>query len=63
MHHVVPRLQGTPGTIRDPAPALGQHNRELLAPLGIDAKDYDRMLASGVAYEEGSAAKAADDSE
>jgi crotonobetainyl-CoA:carnitine CoA-transferase CaiB-like acyl-CoA transferase len=63
MHHVVPRLEGTPGTIRDPAPALGQHNRELLAPLGIDAKDYDEMLANGVAYEEVSAAKAADDSE
>ena len=29
MHHVVPRLAGTPGSIRTPAPALGQHNREL----------------------------------
>ena len=27
MHHVVPRLDGTPGSIRTPAPGLGQHNR------------------------------------
>ncbi|MGZ5101998.1 MAG: CaiB/BaiF CoA transferase family protein, partial [Usitatibacter sp.] len=31
MHHVVPRLMGTPGAIRTPAPTLGEHNRELLA--------------------------------
>ena len=36
MHHVVPRLLGTPGAIRTPAPGLGQHNRELLSELGID---------------------------
>ena len=38
MHHVVPRLLGTPGSIRLPAPWLGQHNRELLDALGIDAR-------------------------
>ena len=27
MHHVVPRLSGTPGAIRTPAPRLGEHNR------------------------------------
>ena len=26
MHAVVPRLSGTPGDIRTPAPALGEHN-------------------------------------
>src|SRR5882757_6814765 len=31
MHHVVPRLLGTPGSIRQPAPRLGEHNRALLA--------------------------------
>ena len=31
MHHVVPRLLGTPGSIRTPAPRLGEHNREVLA--------------------------------
>src|SRR6476620_680451 len=30
MHHVVPRLSETPGTIRAPAPRLGEHNRSLL---------------------------------
>ena len=52
MHHVVPRLQGTPGTIRTPAPTLGQHNRELLREVGIDDDAYERMRAAGIAYEE-----------
>jgi formyl-CoA transferase len=53
MHHVVPRLQGTPGAVRTPAPALGEHNRELLAEVGIDAAAYEQLLAEGVACEEG----------
>jgi formyl-CoA transferase len=52
MHHVVPRLEGTPGSIRTPAPKLGQHNRELLAGLGIDAERYAAMLEEGVVLEE-----------
>jgi formyl-CoA transferase len=47
MHHVVPRLSGTPGTIRTPAPALGQHNRELLAEIGIAGASYDALAAAG----------------
>jgi len=39
MHHVVPRLLGTPGSIRTPAPRLGQHNRELLSELNLNYKD------------------------
>lgn len=39
MHNVVPRLSATPGAIRTPAPTLGQHNRELLEPLGYDVDD------------------------
>jgi crotonobetainyl-CoA:carnitine CoA-transferase CaiB-like acyl-CoA transferase len=35
MHAVVPRLSGTPGEIRTPAPALGQHNDEVLGGLGL----------------------------
>src|SRR3954462_13337735 len=35
MHAVVPRLSGTPGEIRSPAPALGQHNDEILGGLGL----------------------------
>ena len=43
MHHVVPRLSGTPGSIRTPAPRLGEHNRALLAELGVDDAGYARL--------------------
>jgi len=48
MHHVVPRLGGTPGAIRTPAPELGEHNRSLLAEIGIDAARYAQLVASCV---------------
>ena len=51
MHHVVPRLHGTPGAIRTPAPRLGEHNRPLLAEIGVDEPAYARLLASGAACE------------
>jgi formyl-CoA transferase len=35
MHAVVPRLSATPGKIRTPAPALGEHNEEILRGLGL----------------------------
>ncbi|MDQ8729254.1 CoA transferase [Bradyrhizobium sp. LHD-71] len=57
MHHVVPRLDGTPGCIRTPAPALGEHNRELLTEIGIDDAAYAELVASGV-VRGGPAAKA-----
>lgn len=34
MHQVTPRLSGTPGIIRTPAPALGEHNSEIYAQIG-----------------------------
>jgi len=51
MHHVVPRFLGTPGAIRTPAPRLGEHNRALLAEIGVDELAYAQLLASGVACE------------
>ncbi len=42
MHAVVPRLSRTPGSIRTPAPRLGEHNRELLTELGFDYEDFLR---------------------
>ena len=51
MHHVVPRLSGTPGAIRAPAPKLGEHNRALLAEVGVDEAAYARLVAAGVARE------------
>jgi len=56
MHHVVPRLEATPGSIRTPAPRLGQHNRELLAEAGVDEGRYRELLEAGAVYEEGTAA-------
>jgi len=53
MHHVVPRLTGTPGSIRTPAPRLGEHNRVLLAELGIDDSAYAALLATQVVAESG----------
>lgn len=47
MHHVVPRLSGTPGAIRAPAPQLGEHNETLLGEIGIDAAAYRRLLETG----------------
>ena len=61
MHHVVPRLQGTPGSIRTPAPKLGQHNRELLREAGVSAAKYAELLRDGVVYEGEAAAKNAED--
>src|ERR1041384_4662384 len=38
MHAVVPRLSGTPGEIRTPAPALGEHSDAILGGLGFGAE-------------------------
>ena len=51
MHHVVPRLSGTPASIRSAAPRLGQHNRALLAEIGIDDAAYVHLLAEGLVVE------------
>ena len=51
MHHVVPRLSATPGSVRTPAPMIGQHNRAVLAAIGIDAERYAELLASGAVCE------------
>jgi formyl-CoA transferase len=51
MHHVVPRLSGTPGSIRTLAPRLGQHNRALLAEIGVNESAYAKLLAAGAVCE------------
>jgi formyl-CoA transferase len=48
MHHVVPRLGGTPGALRTPAPRLGEHNRSVLAEIGVDEARYAELVRSGV---------------
>ena len=61
MHHVVPRLSETPGTVRSPAPMLGQHNRELLREAGIDEAQYRELLATGAVCEDAQAGNIQDD--
>jgi len=51
MHHVVPRLSGTPGAIRAPAPKPGEHNRTLLAEAGVNEAAYKELVAAGIACE------------
>lgn len=51
MNHVVARLSRTPGSIRQPAPALGQDNRDLLAGIGVDDQAYQALVGAGVAVE------------
>ena len=51
MHAVPARLSETPGTIRTPAPRLGQHTRDILAEAGLTDEDIDAALASGLAKE------------
>src|SRR6266581_4178973 len=57
MHHVVPRLSGTPGAVRAPAPKLGEHNRALLAEVGVSEAAYKKLVAAGIACEGGVAVK------
>jgi crotonobetainyl-CoA:carnitine CoA-transferase CaiB-like acyl-CoA transferase len=47
----VPRLLGTPGSIRTPAPRLGEHSRSILAEVGIDDAAYAKLQAAGVVLE------------
>jgi crotonobetainyl-CoA:carnitine CoA-transferase CaiB-like acyl-CoA transferase len=47
MHSIIPRLSHTPGKLRTPAPALGAHTREIVAPL-LDAAAFDDLMTRGV---------------
>jgi len=44
-------------SIRAPAPQLGEHNRALLAGVGVDAPEYAKLLAAGIVCEGGAAPK------
>jgi crotonobetainyl-CoA:carnitine CoA-transferase CaiB-like acyl-CoA transferase len=51
MHNVIPRLSATPGKLRHPAPALGQHTREVLGEIGYTAERIAALAADGVVRE------------
>jgi len=38
----------TPGTIRRPAPGLGEHTAEVLAELGLPKSEIDRFATAGI---------------
>jgi crotonobetainyl-CoA:carnitine CoA-transferase CaiB-like acyl-CoA transferase len=44
MHDIVPRLSATPGTWRRPAPAVGEHNAEILAEAGLADEEIAQVL-------------------
>src|SRR5216683_2744836 len=48
MHNVIPRLSATPGRLRRPAPALGEHTAEILGALGLDRAELDGLAREGV---------------
>jgi len=48
MHAVVPRLSETPGVLARPAPALGEHTREVLRGAGLTEDQIQQLAASGV---------------
>ena len=48
MHAVVPRLSGTPGGLRSPAPAIGQHNREIFTRIGYSDERIAALARKGV---------------
>ena len=48
MHNVIPRLSATPGRLRRPAPALGEHTAEVLGALGLDRATIDGLASEGI---------------
>jgi crotonobetainyl-CoA:carnitine CoA-transferase CaiB-like acyl-CoA transferase len=40
---IIPKLSGTPGAIRMPAPKLGEHTEEILTSLGLSREDISRL--------------------
>ncbi len=46
-HPVVPRMSGAPGSLRTPAPKVGEHNEALLKPL-LGEAEYQKLQQAGV---------------
>jgi crotonobetainyl-CoA:carnitine CoA-transferase CaiB-like acyl-CoA transferase len=48
IHNVIPRLSGTPGALRRPAPKLGEHTAEMLARIGVDASQLATLRSERI---------------
>jgi crotonobetainyl-CoA:carnitine CoA-transferase CaiB-like acyl-CoA transferase len=48
MHNVTPRLSGTPGAFRSPAPTLGEHNADIYGALGLSQEEQERLRQAGI---------------
>ena len=48
MHNIIPKLSGTPGAFRRPAPDLGQDNEDVLGGAGIDADTLADLKSRGI---------------
>ncbi len=48
MHNVIPRMSGTPASLRSPAPDLGQHNNEIFAEIGLRQDELERLAGQGI---------------
>ena len=48
MHNVIPRLSATPGRLRRPAPALGEHTAEILGSLGLDHVEIEGLAREAI---------------
>ena len=48
MHNIIPRLSATPGRLRRPAPAIGEHTREVLEAIGCDPSRIADLTSGGV---------------
>jgi crotonobetainyl-CoA:carnitine CoA-transferase CaiB-like acyl-CoA transferase len=55
MHNIIPRLSATPGRLRGPAPALGEHTAEILGTLGLDRAEIEGLARDGIIRLEGGA--------
>ena len=47
VHNITPRLSGTPGAWRRPAPTLGEHTDAALAEAGLDPAAIAALRAEG----------------
>lgn len=48
MHNIVPRMSGTPGVLRTPAPELGQHTAQVLYEMGIQEEEQEELRRAGI---------------